>query len=572
MRWNRLSTLGISLLCVFLAAGTIGAFGQTERWIHTYDGPAHMDDIPPSTIIGGDGNIYCAGYGYGSGTGVDIVVLSVDPDGEQRWVYRYDNSGNDGANAIVYGPGGYLYVAGQSAGPPTDSVDLVVICLDTTGVEQWVYRYNGPGDLVDGAYDIHAGVDGNLYVAGFSGGVGTEYDATVISLEPDGTERWVYRYDGLEHGQDRAFCVSSGQNGMVYAGGYSRKISATDVFMVIALDTGGNEKWIYTDSGPYAHQNAAYALTFDPAGDLLAAGTSGDHDFAVLKMDWKTGVVLWRYTWPTPTFNQNRANAVICGDDGMVYVAGSIEVMLTMNDFVVVSLDGDGNQRWVYRYNGSGNQWDEAWSLTQGPDGTLFAGGQCHMQDSFYDALVVSLDDDGGFNWSRLINGSAAGSGDSAESVVFGEEGHIYVGGFLVNDHGRDFAVIKIDTDNTVSAEIECIPDAGTLPFETMVSVGVFNAYRGQVRKASARIDLTLAGGRLISGWRSGYMNIQPNDGYETTILASIPLSFWTVGENRFRLVIEDTSPSPYNQPPYPPSGDTDTDLCIVTGCKSSTP
>ena len=28
----------------------------------------------------------------------------------------------------------------------------------------------------------------------------------------------------------------------------------------------------------------------------------------------------------------------------------------------------------------------------------------------------------------------------------------------------------------------------------------------------------------------------------------------------------EDVTPPPYNQPPYPPEGDSDSDSCVVTG------
>jgi hypothetical protein len=38
------------------------------------------------------------------------------------------------------------------------------------------------------------------------------------------------------------------------------------------------------------------------------------------------------------------------------------------------------------------------------------------------------------------------------------------------------------------------------------------------------------------------------------------------VGENLWRFYAEDITQSPYNQPPYPPSGDTDTDVCTVEG------
>jgi hypothetical protein len=550
------------LICILV---TTGAFGQTERWIHTYDGPGHMNDTPPCTIVGDDGNIYCAGYGIGDGTGYDIVLLSLDPAGQQRWVYRYDSEAHEGANAVVHGPDGHLYIAGQSAGPPSTTHDLIVICLDTDGAEQWVYRYDGPGHTEDGAMDIHAGADGNLYIAGYSGGVGTGYDAVVISLQPDGSQRWVYRHDGEMHGIDRAYCVTSGQNDMIYAGGYSTDISATEQLLVLALDTGGNEKWIYRGGNSYTYQNAAYALAIDPAGDLLVSGTCGTHDFTVIKLYWKTGAPFWQYTWPTPTRNQNRANAILCGDDGNVYVAGSVEAMFTMNDFVVLSLDGDGNQRWVYRHDGVGHLWDEAWSLTLGPGDMLYAAGYCRSAEST-DALVVSLDDNGGLNWSRLISGPTALSNDGAESVVSGELGHIYVGGFIEQDHGRDLAVIKIDTDNTISSEITCHPIAGILPFDATVSVGVSNLSKDHVRTASARVDLTLAGGQVYSRWRTGYTNIQPEASFNALITISIPQDAMTVGQNRFRLVVEDTTHAPYNQPPYPTAGDTDTDLCTITG------
>lgn len=37
------------------------------------------------------------------------------------------------------------------------------------------------------------------------------------------------------------------------------------------------------------------------------------------------------------------------------------------------------------------------------------------------------------------------------------------------------------------------------------------------------------------------------------------------IGDNHVTLVAEDVTPAPYNQPPYPPAGDTDTGRCKVT-------
>ncbi len=46
----------------------------------------------------------------------------------------------------------------------------------------------------------------------------------------------------------------------------------------------------------------------------------------------------------------------------------------------------------------------------------------------------------------------------------------------------------------------------------------------------------------------------------------NIPAMASVIGNNVFTLAAEDVTPAPYNQPPYPPAGDTDTAFCTVTG------
>jgi len=51
--------------------------------------------------------------------------------------------------------------------------------------ENWIYRYNGPGNAGDYANSLVYGVNGNIYAAGYSWSSGTYTDFTVISLAPD---------------------------------------------------------------------------------------------------------------------------------------------------------------------------------------------------------------------------------------------------------------------------------------------------------------------------------------------------------------------------------------------------
>ncbi len=62
---------------------------------------------------------------------------------------------------------------------------LVLSCPGLLAQERWVYRYDGSASGPDEAHSIVAGLDGNLYSAGYSAGSGTDHDFTVISLSPD---------------------------------------------------------------------------------------------------------------------------------------------------------------------------------------------------------------------------------------------------------------------------------------------------------------------------------------------------------------------------------------------------
>ena len=53
-------------------------------------------------------------------------------------------------------------------------VGLVALFPDTLfAQERWGYRYNGPGNYLDGAHSITMGSDGHIYAAGESEGSGT---------------------------------------------------------------------------------------------------------------------------------------------------------------------------------------------------------------------------------------------------------------------------------------------------------------------------------------------------------------------------------------------------------------
>jgi hypothetical protein len=119
---------------------------------------------------------------------------------------------------------------------------------------------------------------------------------------------------------------------------------------------------------------------------------------------------------------------------------------------------------------------------------------------------------------------------------------------------------------STVSAALGCVPASGTVPFVTTFSATLTNTSFGLFRRLAGRIDVTTAAGGSYSNWRSGYTNVAAGSSYVTAWSQTIPALGSLLGPNVFRLVVEDVTPAPYNQPPYPAAGDTASDACTVTG------
>jgi hypothetical protein len=145
------------------------------------------------------------------------------------------------------------------------------------------------------------------------------------------------------------------------------------------------------------------------------------------------------------------------------------------------------------------------------------------------------------------------------------------VDGFLGQDTGfpRDsmpsFRLI-FSPLTTISARMSCLPASGTLPFTSAVTVELVNNVPDQARTAAGHIDLTLGNGMAYGNWRSGWVELTPEGWHRRTWNQTIPAHPAYRGNSEFRLVMEDVTPAPYNQPPYIASGDVSSRFCTVTG------
>jgi len=132
----------------------------------------------------------------------------------------------------------------------------------------------------------------------------------------------------------------------------------------------------------------------------------------------------------------------------------------------------------------------------------------------------------------------------------------------------EDYTINVVDVvppTDTVSATYACVPDTGSLPFTTTMFVTLDNLYTGFTRTISGRININLASTAYIGGWRVGFTNVAAGGSYNSSWNTNLPAYGALVGVNTFTLVAMDTTATPYNQPPYPPAGDTASDACLIT-------
>ena len=369
-----------------------GVVALSPTWSYFYNGLANDVDISRVIIRGSDGNLYVAGASRsrpGDPSSYDLVVLSLTPNGSVRWVYRYNGPADleDGAYDMIEGPDGNLYGTGITTVDGID-YDLMVFSLTKSGQLRWLYTYDGTAHGHDVGDAIVADDAGNLYVAGMSSRIGLRdnYDWVVLSFTANGTLRWLDRYNGPGDYHDRAYDITYGSDGNLYVAGYRVTSGNFADFMVAKYTTGGSRLWIRTQN-PSGYHDMAYTVTFGADGNVYAAGrleVATGWEFAVVSYD-PSGNLRWVYTNPN-TYGE--AYALTYGQTGL-YVAG-----LTQNSrFTVVSLNTtDGSEAWVYQYVPANNEYGRATGILQNTDGSLYAyGGVRFTNDNASRPTVVKL-------------------------------------------------------------------------------------------------------------------------------------------------------------------------------------
>ncbi|MCG3155930.1 MAG: hypothetical protein DKINENOH_02538 [bacterium] len=463
-----------------------------ELWVRHYDGPGQEQDRATALAIDAGGNVYVTGESRGAGTGNDYATIKYDGDGNELWVARHNGAGPTNSFNCAYDIAvddlSNVYVAGVSRGARTSS-DFVTVKYNFAGELQWLTRYNGPVNGVDSPSFLKLDEHGNVYVAGWSYGVGTSVDYAVVKYDNAGVEQWRARYNGPGNGQDFINALAVDEQENVYVTGSSLGADQNTDFATIKYNAAGEERWVARYSGQaQSSSDVAYDLAVNASGEVIVTGSSLEldtgFDFTTIKYD-RDGVEQWRSHYNGSGRFADHAYALALDAAGNTYVtgfnatvkynsagvqqwaassqslteggkfirldrAGNVYVLgqgrsapgVLGLDYLLVKFNSHGIEQWHARYDGPGKSLDEPSDMVLDERGNVYVTGKSAGSGTSDDFATIKYDSAGETRWMVRFNSSANAS-DRATALAVDAYGGVYVTGCSGGPNRGAYVTIK---------------------------------------------------------------------------------------------------------------------------------
>ncbi len=433
---------------------------ESWAWQRNINGTADALDEARAVAVDSAGNVVAAGFTTNAGTGQDFTVIKFSGlNGTELWRRNINGPTNDGdaASAIAVDAAGDVLAAGTVGRTGLDRDFFVVKLSGSDGTERWRKTINGSANSDDMALAVAVDAAGNVLAAGLVTNIGTDADFTVVKFDgSSGVELWRKSIDGSAlFSADAAFAVTVDAAGDVLAAGRTQNEGAGWDFTVVKFSAlNGTELWRQVIDGTSNDRDEAFAVAVDNAGDVVVAGgivnDTGFVEFAVIKFAGAVGTEQWRQMIPGPSDHPDfpafpsEARAVKVNGAGDVVAAGVTEFGLPIYKFSGVN----GTVLWsnlVFLTSSSALALDAA--------GDVVSAGSSLGISNYEFNVIKFAGADGAVLWRRDIDG-AAHFRDLARAIAVDSTGNVVVAGVTSNAFD-DFAVVKLrGTDGAGSLSV----------------------------------------------------------------------------------------------------------------------
>ncbi|HMT10467.1 MAG TPA: SBBP repeat-containing protein, partial [Ignavibacteria bacterium] len=167
------------------------------QWAQRYHGTDTENNHPIGLEVDSLGNSYVTGAASIFNENSNFVTIKYNSSGVQQWIDLYNGPGSNSIDwpiGIKLDNNKNVIVCGHSESAGFGSDDYVLIKYNNSGTRLWVARYNSSGSFADTPYDMTVDNAGNIYVTGTSYN-GTRNDALTIKYNSNGDSVWARRFN-----------------------------------------------------------------------------------------------------------------------------------------------------------------------------------------------------------------------------------------------------------------------------------------------------------------------------------------------------------------------------------------
>lgn len=212
-----------------------------------------------------------------------------------------------------------------------------------------------------------------------------------------------------------------------------------------------NREWTSFFNSSSNDNDEVSSMTVDISGNVYVTGysiVSGDNkDFITIKYN-SAGVSQWIARYNNPDMNDDDEAVSLTSDaQGNVYVTGFSKGNGTFKDYLTIKYSPSGNELWVARYNGTGNDDDIAVSVKVTNSGNVIVSGTSVGELTSEDYLTIMYNSNGVEQWTARYNYDLVDDIDIAKSMTVDGFGNVYVTGFSTGlSKNEDYAVVKYNS------------------------------------------------------------------------------------------------------------------------------
>ena len=422
------------------------------QWQKRYSSAGSNVDRAEDLFMDAAGNTYVTGIGKGASGNLDYVTIKYDPLGTQVWKSEYNGPGNsmDEAHAIKVDAAGNVYVTGWSYGGTVTGYDYATVKYNSAGVQQWASRYTNTAGGTDEAWDVGVDNAGNVFVTGSSDGAGTNSAIATIRYNSAGAQQFAIRHEGVGGGIDAGYSIFvDAVSGFSYVAGYTFQSAAQDFnYVTLKYNLAGVQQWVSRYNGPDSKYDEARSITVDGLGNVYVTGYSQkailtNYDYATVKYN-SAGVQQWAMLYNGTGNNVDKSNVVKLDPLGNVYITGrSVGVSPAAEDILTIKYNNSGSLKWSARYNGPANGYDEGKDLAVDAAGNVYVTGYSFTIGANNDFTTIKYDSTGVQQWLTKYNGTGNNT-DQAVGIAIDGIGNVFIAGLSIGaGTDEDYETIK---------------------------------------------------------------------------------------------------------------------------------